>query len=150
MYSWLAYSLRMASSKCRTLLLVTLRSLRPLLLPRRAYCKKRLYGSQSEVLRLLNSSELTMRRFCREIVAPIRETMEPEQDPAESHAHPHPWLPAEAASYVVGVPRARIMGPPVLSYADRASAGRVALRYPDARVLDLAGLERWWREETSR
>lgn len=39
---------------------------------------------------------------------------------------PRPWLAAEAASYVVGVPRPAVMGEPVLSYATPAQAAEAA------------------------
>jgi nitrous oxide reductase accessory protein NosL len=74
------------------------------------------------------------------------EAMRADEDPGASHTGPHPWLPAEAAAYVVGVERSGIMGAPVLVYADDAVARRVAAGRPDARVLDFDGLQRWWRE----
>ncbi len=77
------------------------------------------------------------------------EVMDPSEDPLETHTGPHPWLSAEAAAYVVGVPRKGLMGEPVLTYASRAEASAVAQRYDEARVLDLAGLQGWWSAQGS-
>ena len=79
------------------------------------------------------------------VVATFVEVMAEHEDPLETHTDPHPWHEAEAASYVVGVERRGIMGEPVLAYADRATAERVAARHAGARVLDLAALRSWWR-----
>jgi nitrous oxide reductase accessory protein NosL len=74
------------------------------------------------------------------------EVLLPSEDPMQTHTGPHPWKSAERAHYVVGVPRRSIMGPPILSYADAASATEVALAHPGAQSLDFDGLKRWWRE----
>jgi nitrous oxide reductase accessory protein NosL len=81
------------------------------------------------------------------------EVMEPGEDPLASHAEPHPWLRADAAAFVLGIPRRGIMGEPVLVYADVAIAEQVIARQAPAelpaagsaaRVVDFAELKRWW------
>lgn len=74
------------------------------------------------------------------------EVMAPDADPAARNAGRHPWLPASEASYVVGVSRPGVMGPPVLSYRERTGAERVAARHEGARVLDYDGLQQWWAD----
>jgi len=81
-----------------------------------------------------------------DIESVLVEVLLPEEDPMESHTGEHPWVPAAEAFYVVGVPRRSIMGPPVLSYADEASAAEVAGSHPGAQRLDFVGLQNWWRE----
>lgn len=73
------------------------------------------------------------------------EVMSPDQDPLETHTGEQPWLPADEAVYVVGVPREGIMGEPVLAYATRADAEQVARQYEGAELLELAGLRDWWQ-----
>ena len=80
------------------------------------------------------------------VVATFIEVMDPNEDPAETHADPHPWALSSELSFVVGVVRPGVMGRPVLSYASRDQASADASRYPDAQVLDFAGLEAWWSE----
>lgn len=75
------------------------------------------------------------------------EVLRPDEDPMESHAGEHPWIPAEEAFYVVGVKRKNIMGPPILSYADAETAAKVASSHPGARSFDFDGLQRWWNEQ---
>jgi nitrous oxide reductase accessory protein NosL len=77
--------------------------------------------------------------------AVLVEVMSPGEDPGVSHVEAHPWVRAEAATFVVGVPRPRIMGEPVLSYRDADSA-RGAATGPAARLLDFAGLRAWWAD----
>jgi nitrous oxide reductase accessory protein NosL len=72
------------------------------------------------------------------------EVMDAGEDPTGPHAEPHEWVAASDASYVVGVERTGIMGPPVLAYRDAATAKRVAERFEGTRVLDLADLKTWW------
>jgi nitrous oxide reductase accessory protein NosL len=78
------------------------------------------------------------------------EVMEPEEDPMQSHTGEHPWLPAEDAIYAVGVERQRIMGEPVLAYANREHAERAIEGRRDALLLDMAGLRKWWEERSTR
>jgi len=73
------------------------------------------------------------------------EVMDPGEDPMQTHTGEHPWVPAAEAVYVVGIARHGIMGEPVLVYADRPAAERVAGRSTGAQILDLAGLRDWWR-----
>jgi copper chaperone NosL len=73
------------------------------------------------------------------------EVMAPHEDPSQPHVGTHPWVPAEDAVYVVGIERPGIMGQPVLTYADRSDAERVAARHAGAGVLDLTGLRAWWK-----
>ncbi len=54
------------------------------------------------------------------------EVLDPAKDPTKTSVEPRPWVAAESASYVVGVPRQGVMGPPVLAYAARAQAEAVA------------------------
>jgi copper chaperone NosL len=61
-------------------------------------------------------------------VATFVEVLDPEKDPSQTSAEPRPWALAQSASYVVGVPRKGVMGPPVLAYATRAQAEGVAKR----------------------
>lgn len=74
------------------------------------------------------------------------EVMQPEEDPMQSHTEEHPWVPADDATYVVGIERQRIMGKPVLAYANRNEAERAMLGHNGARMLDLDGLRKWWKE----
>jgi copper chaperone NosL len=73
------------------------------------------------------------------------EVMEPDEDPSQPHTGIHPWLAAEEAVYVIGIERPGIMGEPVLSYASRSDAEQVIARHSGARILDLAGLQEWWK-----
>lgn len=56
------------------------------------------------------------------------ETLEPGHDPADTSSEERPWAKSDAAgvSYVRGVERPGIMGPPVLVYASRAAAEAAA------------------------
>lgn len=79
------------------------------------------------------------------------EVLEPGEDPLQVRTGPQPWVSADDAIYVVGIERPGIMGEPVLAYADRSEAERVAEQHPGARVLDQIGLREWWRSlEASR
>lgn len=73
------------------------------------------------------------------------EVMDPSEAPAETHAGPHPWIPASDGVYVVGIPRHGIMGDPVLVYRDRADAA-VAMEGTAGRMLRFEDLAPWWRE----
>lgn len=75
------------------------------------------------------------------------EAMLPEEDPLQSHTGDHPWVPAEDATYVVGVARQGIMGEPVLAYATRGEAEAAMLEHGGAQLLDLPGLREWWTAE---
>lgn len=48
---------------------------------------------------------------------------------AISASTPTTWVDAKRAFYVVGVDRPGVMGKPVLAYAERADAGRVAMHH---------------------
>ena len=66
------------------------------------------------------------------------ETVAPDVDPAQLGAAPsHAWIDAQRAWYVVGVPRSGVMGTPLLAYAERSAAERVAARF-GGRVADWA------------
>ena len=54
------------------------------------------------------------------------EALPPTFDPATNPTLPLPWIPAESASYVVGVPRPLVMGRPALSYREAAEAEAAA------------------------
>lgn len=73
------------------------------------------------------------------------EVMKPGEDPLASHTGEHPWVPAEEATYVVGVERHGIMGEPVLAYESVGAARAVAADHPGARVLTFDELVTWWR-----
>ena len=79
--------------------------------------------------------------------APVKvfvEVMEPSEHPGESHPESHPWIPAEEGVYVVGIPRRRIMGAPVLIYRSHDDAEQVT-EGTSATVLDFEGLRSWWQ-----
>lgn len=78
------------------------------------------------------------------------EVLEPTEDPEAPATGAHRWQDATTVRYVIGVPRPGVMGLPVLTYADRASAEDIAKRYPGAEVLDWPGLERRWQEREGR
>jgi copper chaperone NosL len=73
------------------------------------------------------------------------EVLAPDEDPADRDRGAHAWVDADDASYVVGVERRGIMGPPVLAYAKRVDAERAASGHDGAHVFDRAGLEAWWK-----
>jgi nitrous oxide reductase accessory protein NosL len=73
------------------------------------------------------------------------EVMTAGQDPMQSHTGVHPWVRAESAVYVVGIERQRIMGAPVLAYANEAEAIRAMQGHAGARKLDSSGLRDWWK-----
>lgn len=57
------------------------------------------------------------------------EALDPKADPGHPSTAPRPWVGAEKAAFVLGVKRAHIMGEPVLVYASKADARKVAERY---------------------
>jgi len=61
------------------------------------------------------------------------ELMDDKADPTEMKTDARPWALADDASFVLGVPRRGVMGPPVLSYADKASAERATARHRDVK-----------------
>jgi len=70
------------------------------------------------------------------------EALDPDvADPLALDTAKRPWVRAESASYVTGITRARVMGEPVLVYARRADADRIATRL-GAQVKDWAALKR--------
>ena len=71
------------------------------------------------------------------------EVMDPGEDPLGIHTGPHPWIRAEKAVYVVGIPRRGIMGAPVLVYGSVEDAAEV-VRGTDGEILDLERLKAWW------
>jgi nitrous oxide reductase accessory protein NosL len=71
--------------------------------------------------------------------------MEPDESPAQSHTRAHPWSEAGQASFVVGLKRSSIMGPPVMVYRDPNAAAGARSGHPNTRILDFAGLRDWWR-----
>ncbi len=66
------------------------------------------------------------------VQAAFVELLEPAADPKRTDRATRPWSAAEEASYVVGVHRDGIMGPPVLTYADPSAAGEVARKHGGA------------------
>lgn len=76
------------------------------------------------------------------------EVMTSEEDPAQSHTEDHPWVPAADAIYVVGIERQRIMGKPVLAYANRREAELAMRGHEGAQILDLVALKKWWQSLT--
>ncbi len=76
-----------------------------------------------------------------EAIATYVEVLPVDADPAASSTEARPWVPAEDASFVLGVERNNVMGRPVLAYATRADAESAAERL-GGRVVDYAGLQR--------
>jgi nitrous oxide reductase accessory protein NosL len=72
------------------------------------------------------------------------EVMSPDEDPSQPHTGSHEWVPADDAVYVTGIERPGIMGAPVLTYAVRSDAERMAARHDGTQILDVAGLRLWW------
>jgi nitrous oxide reductase accessory protein NosL len=60
-------------------------------------------------------------------------------DPLEHNLSPMEWVDAESAIFVVGVPRERIMGPPVLVYESPSVAKTVAGKH-DGKVVNWESL----------
>ena len=54
------------------------------------------------------------------------ESLAPQSAPAEFDISTRPWVPAEEASYVLGVDRPRVMGTPILVYEKTDDAKEVA------------------------
>ncbi len=73
------------------------------------------------------------------------EVMEPDESPTRSHTRAHPWSEAGQASFVVGLKRPSIMGPPVMVYRDPDAAALAQGGNPNTRILDFDGLRDWWR-----
>ncbi|MBW2233597.1 MAG: nitrous oxide reductase accessory protein NosL [Deltaproteobacteria bacterium] len=73
------------------------------------------------------------------------EVMGAGEDPMQSHTGEHPWAAAEEATYLIGIPRPGIMGAPVLAYASQREAERAMQGHTGARMLDMAGLRKWWK-----
>jgi nitrous oxide reductase accessory protein NosL len=57
------------------------------------------------------------------------EVLDPAADPTTTGSSKRPWRDATSSSFVVGVERAGVMGPPVLAYETLAQAQAVAKRY---------------------
>ena len=64
------------------------------------------------------------------------EVLNPEADPADFDSAPKPWAPADQVTYVIGVPKPRVMGQPILTYRARVLADARAKQHEGARVLD--------------
>ncbi|MDH5490406.1 MAG: nitrous oxide reductase accessory protein NosL [Myxococcales bacterium] len=77
------------------------------------------------------------------------EANDPEADPIPHDLRPRPWIAAAEAFFVVGAPRERIMGPPVLVYAERAAATRVAERV-GGEAIGWEALDAWLVAEAER
>jgi copper chaperone NosL len=82
------------------------------------------------------------------VVASFVEVMQPSEDPAIRDTEEHSWVPAEGASFVIGVPRSGIMGKSVLAYRAKAEADSMSASHPDARVIEFEELGPWWRNST--
>jgi len=67
------------------------------------------------------------------------ETVAPDVDPSRFDPSPRPWIKAEAGHYVVGIPRDRVMGDPVLVFDDAESAAQIAQMH-GGRVVDWTAL----------
>ncbi len=57
------------------------------------------------------------------------EALDPAADPRKPSTALRPWVDAQSAAFVLGVERGHIMGVPVLAYASKTAALRVAKRY---------------------
>jgi nitrous oxide reductase accessory protein NosL len=79
------------------------------------------------------------------VEATFVEVMRPDEDPMQSHAGVHPWVPVNEAVFVIGLDRPGIMGAPVLAYANRTEAERVMAENSGTQQLDLADLREWWK-----
>jgi copper chaperone NosL len=56
------------------------------------------------------------------------ETVDPKLDPADTSPAARPWIDAASATYVVGIDRPGIMGPPALVFESAAAAQAVATK----------------------
>ena len=74
-----------------------------------------------------------------EAKAILVEQYDPQADPKQTDRKACPWIPAKAASYVVGIERPGVMGTPALSFQHRAEAETFA-RQHKGRVVDFAGM----------
>lgn len=63
------------------------------------------------------------------VVATYVEALPADADPAHNDTARRPWVEAERAGFVMGVPRDQIMGEPVLVYATRDEAASAASRH---------------------
>jgi nitrous oxide reductase accessory protein NosL len=54
------------------------------------------------------------------------EAMDPAADPLTFDPAPRPWVPVEEATYVLDVPKERVMGTPILVYSSRPEAEAIA------------------------
>jgi copper chaperone NosL len=78
------------------------------------------------------------------VMASFVEVIEPGEDPMILDTREHSWIPAQEATYVVGVPRSGIMGKPVLAYRAPAEAESVSASHRGAEVMDHEKLKSWW------
>ena len=69
------------------------------------------------------------------------EVLEPGVDPAVHEHDTKRWVAAETAGYVIGVPRERIMGRPVLVY-DTPTVAQAEAKRLNARAVDWATLQK--------
>ena len=69
------------------------------------------------------------------------EALDPKADPKKTDPKARPWISAEKASYVTGVPRPNVMGAPVLVYQKRSDAERVKKEQSGSELRDLDGLK---------
>ncbi len=79
-------------------------------------------------------------------VASFVEVLDPDENPALVLTQPHDWVPAQTASFLVGVQRPGVMGRPLLAYRDREQAESLLHTRGNEQVLNLASLETWWNE----
>jgi nitrous oxide reductase accessory protein NosL len=84
------------------------------------------------------------------VEATFVEVMDPAEDPGLPHTGEHAWSPAENVTYVIGVERQGIMGPPVLVYRDPETAARVVEAHPGASAIGFDELVAWWNEDQAR
>ena len=75
-----------------------------------------------------------------EVVATYVEVLPADADPATNDTARRPWMEAERAGFVLGVPRRQIMGEPVLVYSTRDEAESAATRY-GGRAVEQAELQ---------
>jgi copper chaperone NosL len=74
------------------------------------------------------------------------EALEPSADPLPFATTLRPWIPAQEASFVLGVKKDRVMGTPLLSYASPADAQRWAKQH-NAQALSWDALLPAWKKK---
>jgi nitrous oxide reductase accessory protein NosL len=75
------------------------------------------------------------------VVASFVEVVEAAGESAQPDTAPHAWVPAQDASYVLGIDRPGVMGEPVFTHRDAGAAESAWRDHPEARIVDLATLQ---------